>query len=297
MPTDTMSGTQTQALPKPRMKRLFVALAGMVVFLVLGVIFLRLVHLERGVPKHRIDDWVEANEISKLLVVFAHQDDELLVAGTLVGLDGVGVDTMLLTVTNGDGTRRREGQTVEHLIAERATEVEASAKALRVDALEQGMFSDAGFMDVPDADIKQVILDAIGSFQPDTIITWDTVKGMYGHPHHVRVGQLVVEVCRANRENPDFSVQAVYGSTVSVWIREVLKRLAPVYKRRYYEINDQESVVPEFSLATKTFSDQRRAAFAAYEKRAITQSTNPLSGAPHAIQDFVFDREYFYRSY
>jgi len=44
-------------------------------FLVLSVVFLRLYYLERNVPKHEIAQWVETNEINRVLVIFAHQDD------------------------------------------------------------------------------------------------------------------------------------------------------------------------------------------------------------------------------
>ena len=89
----------------------------------------------------------------------------------------------------------------------------------------------------------------------------------------------------------------MYASTVSVWIREALKRLSPIYQRRYYEISDGESIEPEFSLETADFAESRRAAFAVYSKRVIVGGLNPLSGFPTAVQDFVFDREYFYQSY
>ena len=148
-----------------------------------------------------------------------------------------------------------------------------------------------------DDEIKQVILEEINDFQPDTIITWDTVQGLYGHPHHIKVGQLVVEVYEENGENTEFPVEAVYGSTVSVWLREVLKKLSPMYQRGYYRINSDESVEPEFSLRTKAFGEYRREAFAVYSKRRAVQSLNPLSGFPTAVEDFVFDREYFYQSY
>lgn len=283
------------------MKKLFIKLSGVLfasaLFLVMGVIYLRVYHLERDVPNYAIEQWVEENEINKVLVVFAHQDDELLVAGTLSGLDAAGIETTLLTVTNGDGERRVEGQSVEQLVDERAAELKAVADILRMEAVDQGYFSDKYFMDVPEAEIKQVILEKIHHYKPDTIITWDTTKGLYGHQHHVLVGRLVVELCQENRENPEFPVSAVYASTVSVWIREALKKLSPMYQRNYYRINSDESIEPEFSLKTKDFSDQRRKAFAVYWKRGAVQGLNPLSGFPTVISDFVFDREYFYQSY
>ena len=280
------------------MKKIYkflIGLAALVLFLFLGVILLRVFFLELGVPKYGIEQWVETNEIEKVLVVFAHQDDELLVAGTLAGLDAAGVETMLLTLTNGDGSAN-PGQSTEDRIAERAANLNDLADVVGVDSVEQGFFSDSGFMDVPDDEIKQVILEKINDYQPDTIFTWDTVKGLYGHPHHIRIGQLAVEVCEENDENPEFPVEVVYGSTVSVWLREILKQISPMYQEGYYRVNDEESVEPEFSLATSDFGDSRRDAFAVYAAEGAVQSLNPLSGSP-TLEDFVFDREYFYQSY
>ena len=109
-------------------------------FLVMGVIFLRLFYIDRNVPNYAIEEWVETNEIDKVLVVFAHQDDELLVAGTIAGLDAAGIETALLTVTNGDGERRSSGQKAEDLVKERAAELQAVAGVLRMNAVEQGFF-------------------------------------------------------------------------------------------------------------------------------------------------------------
>ena len=269
-----------------------------VVFIVGGLIsFLRLGYLEQGVPKYDISTWVEQNKIEKVLIVFAHQDDELLVSGSLAGLNAAGIKTSLLTLTNGDGERRSESVSIESLIKERKKELEAVAELLGIDTLEQGFFSDQGFMDVTDSEIKPIILERIRSFHPDTIITWDTEKGLYGHPHHVRVARLAIEICNENKMDPAFPVKAVYSSTVSVWIREALKKLSPMYQRRYYEISKGESIEPTFSLATSEFADYRRSAFAVYVKRGAVQGLNPLSGAPKVIEDFVFDREYFYQSY
>ena len=114
--------------------------------------------------------------------------------------------------------------------------------------------------------------------------------------HNVSFGQLTVEVCEENGENIEFPVNAVYGSTVSVWLREILKQISPMYQKGYYRVNDEESVEPEFSLATSDFGDSRRDAFAVYAAEKAVQSLNPFSGSP-TLEDFVFDREYFYQSY
>jgi N-acetylglucosamine malate deacetylase 2 len=300
-----MQPEETESLPPTKTTHILLKLLGSALALfglfILGIILLRLVYLEQGVPKITLTDWATDNKVKKVLFVYAHQDDELLIAGTAAGLNANGVEAAILTLTNGDGAnsdRERAGQTVEQLIAQRRSELAGSSRALGIDEVHQGFFSDAGFMEVPDASVKKVILQLINEFQPDTIITWDTEKGLYGHPHHVRVARLAIEICKEYAGNKAFPVKAVYGNTLSVWLREILKRSSPIFQRRYYEISPNESIEPEFSLATKEFSESRKQAFAVYEEtRGPVLSLNPLAGQPAWLQNFVFDREYFYRAY
>ena len=80
-------------------------------------------------------------------------------------------------------------------------------------------------------------------------------------------------------------------------VREVLKKASPMYQRSYYRISPGESVEPEFALQTRDFAEQRRRAFAVYSKRRAVRDLNPLSAFPTFVEDFVFDREYFYQSF
>ena len=231
-------------MKKKKIYKILGILLAVILILAISVIPIRLFFLERNVPKYKIEQWSETNEVKKVLVVFAHQDDELLVAGTMAGLNEIGIETILLTLTNGDGSVP-PGQSIEARVAERAANLNDIADIVGVDTVEQGFFSEADFMNSAE-DTKQIVLEKINLYQPDTIITWDTVKGLYGHPHHVQVGKLVLEVCQENVDNPNFPVKSVYGSTVSVWIREILKKVSPMYQNGYYKINDEESIEREW---------------------------------------------------
>ena len=257
----------------------------------------RVIVLDWGLPNHSITDWVEQHNIAKVLIVLTHQDDELLMAGTMAGLVAAGVEVRLITVTDGDGERRRAGQSVEQLIQERAAELNAVGAVMGLTTVEQGFFSDLGFSDVPQEQFDQLLLRKISEYTPDTLLTWDTEKGLYGHKDHVRVARLLVDLCERNRHLPSFSVRAIYSSTVSIWWRELLKLISPMYRDRYYAMSSNESIPPEFSLATRAFADQRRMAFQVYEKRGIVNNLNPFAGLPTLVGDTVFDREYFYQSF
>ena len=273
-------------------------ITGIVAFLLIGFLLIysgRTWYLERDVPLSDIEAWVAQHRLTKVLLVFAHQDDELLVAGTVAGLDATGVKTHLLTLTNGDGEGRPDDQSIDQLVAERAAELEEVGALLGIDVVEQGLFSDLRFMEVPDVPIKIAIRERIESFEPDAIITWDTEKGLYGHPHHVRVARLSIEVAREYLT--EGKVIPVFSSTVAVWIREALKELSPIYQRRYYQISPGESIEPTFALSTGQLANTRRSAFAIYHKRGAVGALNPLADFPTHVEDFVFDREYFYQSF
>ncbi len=105
-----------------------------------------------------------------------------------------------------------------------------------------------------------------------------------------------MQLCEENIDNTDFTVNTVYGSTISVWLRDILKQVSPMYEQGYYRVNDEESIIPEFSLATSDFGDQRSAAFEVYSNEPAVQGLNILSGFD-LLENFVFDREYFYVSF
>ena len=280
-----------------KLPKIVVGVVCLFAFLLFALWFTRAHILDWELPNHEISTWVQKNDIKKVLAVLTHQDDELLMVGTLAGLVDAGVEVRLLTVTDGDGESRVLGQSVQDLIKERAAELNAVGQLLGVASVDQGYFSDLGFGEVAQADFDSLVLSKIEQYQPDTLLTWDTEKGLYGHKDHVRVARLLLDLCKRQEDDAQFSVNAVYSSTVSVWWRELLKKISPMYHQRYYAISNAESIEPEFSLSTRALAGERRAAFALYAKRGIVSGLNPFSGLPDFVGDAAFDREYFYKSF
>jgi len=110
--------------------------------------------------------------MKKMLLVFAHPDDESFDAGgTVAKYAALGWHVELICVTNGEG---------------RVAEVERAGKVLGIQHIQ--------FLDQPDGELKSVtpgtledlIVKKMEEYMPDIVITHDTT-GMNNHPDHIKV--------------------------------------------------------------------------------------------------------------
>lgn len=58
--------------------------------------------------------------------------------------------------------------------------------------------------------VEQEIQKKINQFQPSVIFTLDSEMGGYGHPEHVFISQLVVDLAKADSIQPEYIYQSVY---------------------------------------------------------------------------------------
>jgi LmbE family N-acetylglucosaminyl deacetylase len=150
-----------------------------------------------------------------LMAVHAHPDDEASSTGGILARYGAeGVDTVVVTCTNGelgdsaDGARPGEpGHDEELLVAQRRRELEQSCEILGVDHLELLGYHDSGMMGWAENDVPGVFwgmpvdeaaapLAAIMErYVPDVIVTYDEY-GFYGHPDHIQAHRITVQALR-----------------------------------------------------------------------------------------------------
>jgi LmbE family N-acetylglucosaminyl deacetylase len=139
----------------------------------------------------------------KLLAIFAHPDDEGVMAGTMARYAGNNTEVMLICATKGE-----EGQisdpalgTPETLGAVREAELRAACQVIGVDQLHFLGYRDSGMKDTPanekpdnliQADESEAIerlVALIRRLKPDVVVTFEPL-GWYGHPDHVAVHRL-----------------------------------------------------------------------------------------------------------
>jgi LmbE family N-acetylglucosaminyl deacetylase len=125
----------------------------------------------------------------RVLGVFAHPDDEQLVAGLFVRAKRDGAFTALVTATRGDaGEQSPVVARQRDLGAVREAELLKNGFALGIDEQEVWDYADGGVPEVPIDELVDRIERALRRYQPDLLVTFWPASGATGHPDHMRVG-------------------------------------------------------------------------------------------------------------
>jgi N-acetyl-1-D-myo-inositol-2-amino-2-deoxy-alpha-D-glucopyranoside deacetylase len=146
-----------------------------------------------------------------LMCVHAHPDDEAIsTGGILARYAAEGIETVLVTCTNGElgdgpaGAKPGEpGHTEKEVVALRRAELEASCAALGVGHLELLGYHDSGMMGWPQNDAPEAFWRAdvgeaadrlaglMARYRPQVVVTYDE-HGFYGHPDHIQAHRVTV---------------------------------------------------------------------------------------------------------
>jgi LmbE family N-acetylglucosaminyl deacetylase len=145
-----------------------------------------------------------ADEPRRILAVFAHPDDEILVAPLLAAYARRGVKVHLAIVTDGEkGTNAHAGIPAGPELAKvRAEEARCSCRALGIEVPTLLGFKD-GELGQPSrppwsplANVEREIARLFQELRPDVAITFGP-EGGYGHPDHRLVGAVVTQLVQA----------------------------------------------------------------------------------------------------
>ncbi|MFJ8039044.1 PIG-L deacetylase family protein [Kitasatospora sp. NPDC096147] len=179
-----------------------------------------------------------------VLAVFAHPDDESLVAGgVLAARAAAGARTAVVTATWAEGTHRAEELTeaVGILVAGKprllgyadAKVPESAPGAVR-------------WCDVPLDEAVGRLVAQIREFRPEVLLTHDAYGGLSGHPDHRQTHRVTLLAARAAglgllypEAGPAWQPAALYGATHPASVaRELGRRLAP--GRVLYAMPDEQ---------------------------------------------------------
>lgn len=155
------------------------------------------------------------SEPKRIMAVFAHPDDEIMIAGTYSKLNkDKNVTTVLATFTRGEAGRTGGVVPKEKLGEARTKELEKAAEILNIDHLEVFDFPDSGLEQADHEEIKSTIRELIKTYQPTTILTYDDIVGLYGHPDHVVMSKLTREVVKEEMNKENTPVKRLYMATL-----------------------------------------------------------------------------------
>ena len=231
----------------------------------------------------------------KVLAIFPHPDDEVTVAGTVMGLKAAGHEVTLVCLTRGEKGNAAQIPSEEELARLRTAEMQLSAQTLGVDELIQLDYADGGIEALGMDSLKSVVYGLIQTQKPDILLSYDSKVGLYGHSDHMLTGKAVEEVFLGSRSTTDFSPKQLFQVTLSKKQIEVALKLSAGFQKNYPKDPEKGLPAPDFSIGTQThFSRTLQVMQAHQTQKKVLQDLMPYHDrVPQWIYSRIFDREYF----
>ncbi len=280
------------------MKKLGIYLALFIGLLLVSSPF-QLIYWGRGmlhdsdVPQR--EELIPSEPKQKVLAIFPHPDDEVTVAGTVMGLKAAGHEVTLVCLTRGEKGNAAQIPSEEELARLPTAEMQLSAQTLGVDELIQLDYADGGIEALGMDSLKSVVYGLIQTQKPDILLSYDSKVGLYGHSDHMLTGKAVEEVFLGSRSTTDFSPKQLFQVTLSKKQIEVALKLSAGFQKNYPKDPEKGLPAPDFSIGTQAYFSRTLQVMQAHQTQTkVLQDLMPYHDqVPGWIYSRIFDREYF----
>lgn len=280
------------------MKKLGIYLALFLGLLIVSSPFL-LIYWGRGmlhdadVPQR--EELIPSEAKQKVLAIFPHPDDEVTVAGTVMGLKAAGHEVILVCLTRGEKGNAAQIPSEEELARLRTAEMQRSAQLLGVNQLIQLDYADGGIDDLGMDSLKSLVHALIQAQKPDVLLSYDSKVGLYGHSDHMLTGKAVEEVFLGFRGTTDFAPKQLFQVTLSKKQIEVALKLSAGFQKNYPKEPGKGLPAPDFSIGTQPYFSRTLQVMQAHQtQKKVLQDLMPYHDkVPQWIYSRIFDREYF----
>lgn len=234
-----------------------------------------------------------------VLAVFAHPDDEsLLAGGVLAACAAAGRRVAIVSMTRGErGPSDSPGLADREALAGiREAELRAAAHALGASSAECLEYPDGELEGVDEQEAARALVALLERERPEAVITFSD-EGLYWHSDHLAVLRFVTAAGELLGE--DAAPQWLYGAT---WPEGHAGRLVSLARARglaadLWGINPDAFGAPVESITTvfdvRPFLGAKVAALRCYASQI--GSSHVLSALPDDLADAFLGREYFVR--
>ena len=231
----------------------------------------------------------------KVLAIFPHPDDEVTVAGTVMGLRAAGHEVILVCLTRGEKGNAAQIPSEAELARLRTAEMQRSAQLLGVNQLIQLDYADGGIDDLGMDSLKSLVHALIQAQKPDVLLSYDSKVGLYGHSDHKLTGKAVEEVFLGFRGTTDFAPKQLFQVTLSKKQIEVALKLSAGFQKNYPKEPGKGLPAPDFSIGTQAYFSRKLQVMQAHQtQKKVLQDLMPYHDqVPEWIYSRIFDREYF----
>ena len=241
------------------------------------------------------EEFIPSSPKKRILAIFPHPDDEVTVAGTVMGLKAAGHQVTLVCLTRGEKGNAANIPSEQELARLRTGEMQQSAQILGVDSLIQLDYADGGMDELGLDSLMKVVHALIQDQTPDVLLSYDSKVGLYGHSDHRLTGEAVEQVFLKNRGEQGFIPQQLFQVTLSKKQIEVALKLSAGFQKNYPKEPEKGLPAPDFSIGTQPYFSRTLQVMHAHQtQKKVLQDLMPYHDkVPQWIYSRVFDREYF----
>jgi len=253
----------------------------------------------------------------RLLGIFAHPDDEDLIAGALLRYHSLGVETGLVCATRGEVGDIADSvlATPDNLGQVREAEMRTAATTLHVDQLWFLGYRDSGKTGAPSNQDSRALIRAraakvigelvaiIRQFRPQVIVTFDETGG-YGHPDHLAIYKYTTGAFHSAADGVQYPEFGPPHTTAKLYYasfaRHQVMMMTEWLQDQAYEGFVRDLDVERMSVAEDRINVmldvekwQELKAEASGKHRTQMHSNTPFSLLPHDLQKRWRSTEYF----
>jgi LmbE family N-acetylglucosaminyl deacetylase len=177
------------------------------------------------------DVFLDTVSNKRALTIVAHDDDDCAMSGTIAKLSAKGWIIQQLSLQN--HVLSETGKNPANIICEgNELLLEDGYYRIGLDTMKNP------YLPIPYQKIKEqfltekvskAIIQKVNGFNPSVIFTLDNIKGGYGHPEHIFISQLLMDVFEEGKIEIDRIYQSVYtdhmeNEIVDKWLGERMKK-------------------------------------------------------------------------
>ena len=282
-----------------------------IVWVAIAAILLISIHylfLSRKAPKETYPDDILLDTIKekKAVIIVAHDDDGIAVAGTVSRLCSLGWDVRELCFYNAaaDETKTaRTQQRQEDLLTVKQIEGLSDFVYLTIPYRNVTNLSAPEYMPLTKKEFdKQYSTDTLLYYirnyitdnKPSVIFTLDTDIGGDGHPDHVMVSKLVLDECMKRYRDNNFPVHYIYQSVYAPSMAEHILSDVPAYKAAL-TVYGKTMPLPDVQVNIVAAAVKKKSVMEAYttEQACIRKLWPYYNYYPAFVYFDLFNREFF----
>ena len=241
------------------------------------------------------DELIPSSPNQRILAIFPHPDDEVTVAGTVMGLKAAGHQVTLVCLTRGEKGNAANIPSEEELSLLRTGEMQQSARILGVDSLILLDYADGGMDELGLDSLMKVVHALIQDQKPDVLLSYDSKVGLYGHSDHRLTGEAVEQVFLKYRGMQGFVPKQLFQVTLSKKQIQVALKLSAGFQKNYPKEPVKGLPAHDFSIGTQAYFYRTLQVMQAHQtQKKVLQDLMPYHDqVPEWIYSRIFDREYF----